>query len=75
MNVPKRFDLIHVRLMVGSFNHWPKFFREAYRYSMYLVARSDQWQIGCLLDRDGMGAGFEDYLASTITRLLDWPQA
>ena len=29
---PNRFDLIHARLMVGSFNDWPKFFREAYKY-------------------------------------------
>lgn len=28
---PNRFDLIHARLMAGSFADWPNFFREAYK--------------------------------------------
>lgn len=32
------FDLIHSRYMCGSISDWPKLFKQAYRYNLYLLA-------------------------------------
>jgi hypothetical protein len=45
-----KFDLIHARLMSGSFQDWPKFFRQAYQWvvpALYLLWSS--WKLNYLI--------------------------